>query len=109
MARAASRRKRDPVDGLVELSGDTGGPLTPLSPAWVFEPPAVTAGVVGARTIGPLRDLIAVSALRVPRDASQRWDGLVSPGTDVDRANLWWTPPEPDGAARRRSAPRLAP
>jgi aryl-alcohol dehydrogenase-like predicted oxidoreductase len=98
----ANQRKLDLVDELSKVAADAGLPLTHLAMAWVLEHPAVTAPIIGPRTMDQLVDLLPAADVRLESDVLDRIDELVPPGTNVNEADAGWSPPSLGKRARRR-------
>jgi aryl-alcohol dehydrogenase-like predicted oxidoreductase len=103
-SRPAVERKHRLVEALAELAGEAGCSLAHLAMAFSHEHPAVSATLIGPRTVEQLDDLLAGAGLRLEADVLDRIDALVAPGTNVDpAADAGWTPPWlTDPALRRR-------
>ncbi len=99
----ANQRKLDIVDELAKVSADAGLSLTHLAMAWVLEHPAVTAAIIGPRTMDQLTDVLAGADVSLDAAVLDRIDELVPPGTNVNDADAGYTPPSLSRRARRRS------
>jgi aryl-alcohol dehydrogenase-like predicted oxidoreductase len=99
-----NQRKLDLVEELLKLAADAGLSLTHLAHAFVLEHPAVTAAIIGPRTMDQLTDVLAGADARLTDDVLDRIDELVAPGTNVNAADAGWEPPSLSKRARRRSA-----
>jgi aryl-alcohol dehydrogenase-like predicted oxidoreductase len=98
----ANQRKLDLVDELSKVAADAGMSLTHLAMAWVLEHPAVTAPIIGPRTMDQLVDLLPAADVRLDSDVLDRIDELVPPGTNVNEADAGWSSPSLGRRARRR-------
>jgi aryl-alcohol dehydrogenase-like predicted oxidoreductase len=98
-----NQRKLDLVDDLTKLAADAGLSLTHLAMAWVLEHPAVTAPIIGPRTMEQLTDLLAGADARLDTDVLDRIDELVPPGTTINQADTGYAPPSLGRRARRRA------
>jgi aryl-alcohol dehydrogenase (NADP+) len=85
--RSEIRRKFDLLDALQAIAREAGVSLTHLALAFTLAHPAVTAAIIGPRTMAQLDDLLDGAELRLGADALDAIDRLVPPGTDVDPAN----------------------
>ena len=96
-------RKFDILD---ELRGDHSGTrhvaAASLSLAWALEHPAVTATIIGPRTMEHLEGLLGAEAVRIPADVLDRIDELLPPGTNVRYADDPFTETSLADAAQRR-------
>jgi aryl-alcohol dehydrogenase-like predicted oxidoreductase len=103
--RPENQRKLDLVEELMKIAADAGVSLTHLAHAFVLEHPAVTAAIIGPRTMEQLTDVLAGSDVRLTHDVLDRIDRLVPPGTNVNAADAGYEPPSLGRSARRRSRP----
>ena len=91
------------VEELIKLAADTGCSLTHLALAFVTGNPAVTAAIIGPRTMDQLTDLLAGATLALDDDVLDRIDTIVPPGVTLNPADAGWQSPVlADAAARRR-------
>ncbi|MEO1061189.1 MAG: aldo/keto reductase [Actinomycetota bacterium] len=96
--------KFDAVERLAAIAADAGISLTHLALAWNVEHPAVTAALIGPRTEEQLDDLLGALDLRLDADVLDAVDRVVAPGTDLNPADVGWSPPGLEPAHRRRSS-----
>jgi len=102
-----NQRKLDVVEELVSLADEAGVSLVQLAIAFVLEHPAVTAAIIGPRTMEHLEGQLGAAELVLDEKILDRIDELVQPGTDLNVADAGWTPPAlADAALRRRRATR---
>ena len=94
--------KFDAVERLATIAAEAGVSLTHLALAWVVEHPAVTAALIGPRTIDQLRDLLGAAELRLDAATLDAIDEVVAPGRDLNHDDAGWTPPALDAFRRRR-------
>jgi aryl-alcohol dehydrogenase-like predicted oxidoreductase len=94
--------KLDKVEALVEVADKASVPLTHLALAFVLEHPAVTAAIIGPRTMEQLTGTLGATDVHLGADVLDRIDEVVPPGTTVDHSDLGWTPPGVAEAWRRR-------
>ena len=78
------QRKYDVVEQLSALADEAGYSLTHMALAFAAEHPAVSAVIIGPKTLAQLEDNLAASALRLPTDVLDRIDAIVPPGTRID-------------------------
>jgi aryl-alcohol dehydrogenase-like predicted oxidoreductase len=90
------------VDRLQLIADAAGLSLTHMALAFAVEHPAVTAALIGPRTEEQLDDLLAASEVRLSPDVLDAIDGVVSPGTTINRADVGWVPPGLAPDRRRR-------
>ncbi len=94
--------KAEAVEALARIADDAGVSSTHLALAWNVEHPAVTAALIGPRTMDQLEDLLAAAELRLDADALDAIDAVVPPGTDLNPADAGWDPPGLARLERRR-------
>ena len=102
MSLAANQAKLDAVEELARLADESGTSLIHLALRFVVEHPAVTAAIIGARTMDQLESQLG--ALEVPLDQAvlDRIDEIVPPGRTVNPADSGWQNPALEPARRRR-------
>jgi aryl-alcohol dehydrogenase-like predicted oxidoreductase len=92
------------VEELIKISADAGCSLTHMALAFVTAHPAVTAAIIGPRTMDQLTDLLAGADVSLDDDILDRIDQIVPPGVTLNTADAGWQPPAlTDPAARRRA------
>jgi aryl-alcohol dehydrogenase-like predicted oxidoreductase len=102
-----NQAKLTAVEELIKLAADAGVSLTHLALAFVTGNPAVTAAIIGPRTMDQLTDLLAAASLALDDDVLDRIDAIVPPGVTLNPADAGWQSPAlADSTARRR--PRAA-
>ena len=98
-----NKAKLAAVEELIKIAADAGCSLTHLALAFVVAHPAVTAAIIGPRTMEQLTDLLAGAEVALDDDILDRIDQIVPPGTNLNPADAGWQPPAlTDPAARRR-------
>jgi len=99
-----NQEKLEAADALGRLADDAGIPLVQLAVAWVIRNPAVTAAIIGPRTMEQLESQLgALEQPVLPGELLDRIDEVVAPGTNVNPADTGWDPPWlTDPALRRR-------
>jgi aryl-alcohol dehydrogenase-like predicted oxidoreductase len=68
----------------------------------VIRHPAVTAAIVGPRTIEQLESQLGASEIELSPEVLDRIDEIVPPGTNVNPADGGWQNPALEPATRRR-------
>jgi aryl-alcohol dehydrogenase-like predicted oxidoreductase len=101
-----NQRKLELVEELAKVAADAGCSLTHLAIAFVLEHPAVSAAIIGPRTMEQLTDLLPAMELRLDRDVLDRIDEIVPPGTNVNPADAGYVPPAIAQLWRRRRSAR---
>jgi aryl-alcohol dehydrogenase-like predicted oxidoreductase len=97
-----NQRKLEAADALGRLADEAGMTLIELALAFVIRHPAVTAAIVGPRTIEHLESQLSAADLELPDELLDRIDEIVPPGTNVNPADTGWENPALAPAARRR-------
>ncbi|MEV6651719.1 aldo/keto reductase [Streptomyces sp. NPDC051219] len=96
-------RKLEAVGELTKLADEAGLKLPYLAIAFVRAHPAVTSVIIGPRTPAHLEDLLEGVDVELSDDVLDRIDEIVPPGTDLNRDDLYYTPPAlSDKSLRRR-------
>jgi aryl-alcohol dehydrogenase-like predicted oxidoreductase len=98
----ANQHKLDLVDQLETVAADAGVSLTHLALAFVVSHPAVTAAIIGPRTMDQLQDLIAGCEVTLDDATLDRLDEIVPPGTTLNQADAGWQIEALTQAWRRR-------
>jgi aryl-alcohol dehydrogenase-like predicted oxidoreductase len=99
----ANQRKLEIVTELSALAEQAGLTLIELALAFVLEHPAVSAAIIGPRTMEQLESQLSAPTVRLDPALLDRIDEIVSPGTNVNPADAGWTPaPLVDAKLRRR-------
>lgn len=78
------RRKLELVAELTKLADETGVTLAQLAVAFVIQHPAVTASIIGPRTMDQLESLLPAGELALSAETLDRIDALVPPGTSLN-------------------------
>lgn len=97
-------RKLAALEALTKLADASGMRLIDLAHAFVLAHRAVTAAIVGPRTVEQLRDVLSgTGAARLAGDVLDAIDAIVPPGVDVNPNDAGWRAPElADASLRRR-------
>jgi aryl-alcohol dehydrogenase-like predicted oxidoreductase len=96
----ANQRKL--ADQLAQLAEDAGIPLLQLAIAFVANHPAVTAPIIGPRTMEQLESQLPAADIVLDQALLDRIDEIVPPGTNINPADGGWQNPALEPAARRR-------
>jgi aryl-alcohol dehydrogenase-like predicted oxidoreductase len=99
-----NQRKLDVVDELDKVASDAGISMTHLAMAFVVAHPAVSAAIIGPRTMEQLTDVLAGASVELDDDVMDRLDEIVPPGTTLNAADAGWTPPSIANSFHRRRA-----
>jgi aryl-alcohol dehydrogenase-like predicted oxidoreductase len=97
-----NQRKLDATEELAQLAEEAGLSLVHLALAFVLRHPAVTAPIVGPRTMEHLEGVLGAVDVELSDDVLDRIDEIVPPGRNVNPVDGGWTPPWLDEPARRR-------
>jgi aryl-alcohol dehydrogenase-like predicted oxidoreductase len=100
-----NQRKLDAADALGTLADEAGMPLVHLAIAFVLQHPAVTAPIIGPRTMEHLDSQLGAADVTLTPDILDRIDEIVPPGVNLNRGDAGYQPPAlADPSARRRPA-----
>jgi aryl-alcohol dehydrogenase-like predicted oxidoreductase len=97
-----NQRKLDAADALAQLADDAGMTLIEMALAFVINHPAVTAAIIGPRTMEQLESQLPAADVALSTDVLDRIDEIVPPGTNLNPADAGWQNPALAPAARRR-------
>ncbi len=98
----ANQAKLEAADALARLAGEAGISLVHLALAFVLRHPAVTAAIIGPRTIEHLESQLGAAEVNLSEEILDRIDGIVPPGVNVNPTDAGWDNPYLAPAARRR-------
>jgi aryl-alcohol dehydrogenase-like predicted oxidoreductase len=98
----ANQRKLDAVEQLAELADEAGIRLIQLAIAFVLNHPAITAPIIGPRTMEQFESQLAAADVTLDEAVLDRIDAIVPPGTTVNPADNSFDNPALRPAARRR-------
>ncbi len=76
--------------------------LIDMALAFVIHHPAVTAAIIGPRTMDQLESQLGAADVQLDAALLDRIDEIVAPGTNVNPTDAGWTNPALAPAARRR-------
>jgi aryl-alcohol dehydrogenase-like predicted oxidoreductase len=97
-----NQRKLDAAEQLAQLADDAGITLIELAIAFVLNHPAITAPIIGPRTMEHLESQLPAADITLSDDVLDRIDEIVAPGTNINPADGGWNSPHLEPAARRR-------
>ena len=72
------------VDALTTIAGDHGLTIKQLALAFVLDDPAMSAAIIGPRTLDQLTDLLAAGAPALPAGVRAAIDAVVTPGRNIN-------------------------
>ena len=98
----ANQRKLDAADALAVLAEEAGMSLVEMAIAWVINHPAVTAAIIGPRTMEHLESQLPAAEVTLDVAVLDRIDEIVPPGAMLTQTDLFWDNPALAPAARRR-------
>ena len=98
-----NQRKLEAADTLAQLAEDAGISLIHMALAFVMNHPAVTAAIIGPRTMEQLESQLGAVDSHLDNELLNRIDEIVPPGTNFSYENTGFTPPAiADPHQRRR-------
>jgi aryl-alcohol dehydrogenase-like predicted oxidoreductase len=97
-----NQRKLDVADELAQLAEEAGMTLIQLAIAFAANHPAVTAPIIGPRTMEHLESQLPAAGVVLDAALLDRIDEIVPPGTNLNDADGGWQNPALEPAARRR-------
>jgi len=92
MSLPENQAKLDAADGLAALAEEAGLSLVHMALAFVLEHPAVTAAIIGPRTLEQLETQLGAADVKLDRQLLDRIDEIVAPGTNVNADDAGWSP-----------------
>ncbi|HXE46139.1 MAG TPA: aldo/keto reductase [Conexibacter sp.] len=102
LSRPENQRKLDAVEALAQLAEELGVTLIRLAIAFTLHHPAVTAPIVGPRTMEQLESQLGAEELELSDEVLDRIDAIVPPGTNFSFADAGYMPPAIADPALRR-------
>jgi aryl-alcohol dehydrogenase-like predicted oxidoreductase len=102
MSIPANQRKLDAADALAQLADEAGISLIHLALAFVIDHPAVTAAIVGPRTMEHLDGQLGATDVELTEELLDKIDAIVPPGVNVNPTDAGWDNPALTPAALRR-------
>jgi len=97
-----NQRKLEVVSELDELAADAGLTLIEMSLAFVLEHPAISAAIIGPRTMDQLESQLGAPEIVLDASVLDRIDAIVAPGTNLSAADGGWSPSVLAKASKRR-------
>ena len=97
-----NQRKLEATEQLADLADKAGLTLIELAIAFVLRHPAVTAAIIGPRTMAHLESQLPAAEVNLPTEVLDRIDEIVPPGVTLNPADNGWVSPALQPAARRR-------
>jgi aryl-alcohol dehydrogenase-like predicted oxidoreductase len=98
----ANQAKLEAADALGQLADESGISLIHMALAFVIRHPAVTAAIIGPRTMEQLESQLPAADVTLSDDVLDRIDEIVAPATNINPADGGWANPALEPSARRR-------
>jgi aryl-alcohol dehydrogenase-like predicted oxidoreductase len=98
----SNQRKLDAAERLAQLADEAGTTLIELALGFVLNHPAVTAPIIGPRTMQHLESQLTAAEVTLSEDVLDRIDQIVAPGTTINVADNGWTQQSLQPNHRRR-------
>jgi aryl-alcohol dehydrogenase-like predicted oxidoreductase len=102
MSSPGNQRKLDVVEELAQLADQAGLTLIELAIAFVINHPAITAAIIGPRTMEQLESQLPAAEVTLTADILDRIDRLVAPGVTINPDDNSYGEAELTPAALRR-------
>jgi aryl-alcohol dehydrogenase-like predicted oxidoreductase len=102
MSLAVNQRKLEAAEQLAQVAEAAGISLIELAIAFVLRHPAVTAAIIGPRTMEHLESQLTGADVELSDDVLDRIDQIVPPRTTINYADNGWTARALQPADRRR-------
>jgi len=102
MALPGNQAKLEAADQLGQLAEQTGISLIHLALAFVIRHPAITAAIIGPRTMEQLESQLGAEEVDLSDEVLDRIDEIVPPGTNLNPQDAGWQNPALEPRARRR-------
>jgi aryl-alcohol dehydrogenase-like predicted oxidoreductase len=102
MSLPGNQQKLDVVEQLAQLAEEAGMSLIHLAIAFVLRHPAISAAIIGPRTMEHLESQLGAADVLLDEKVLDRIDEIVPPGTNLNAADAGWQPPSLTSPWRRR-------
>jgi aryl-alcohol dehydrogenase-like predicted oxidoreductase len=102
MSLPANQRKLEAADALARVAEEAGISLVEMALAFVIRHPAVTAAIIGPRTMEHLESQLSAAEVTLSDEVLDRIDEIVPPGVNVNPTDAGWGNPALAASARRR-------
>jgi aryl-alcohol dehydrogenase-like predicted oxidoreductase len=98
----ANQAKLEAADALARLAEEAGMSLIHVAIAFTISHPAVTAAIIGPRTMEQLESQLGAAEVELDVALLDRIDEIVPPGVTLNPTDAGWTNPALSADARRR-------
>jgi aryl-alcohol dehydrogenase-like predicted oxidoreductase len=98
----ANQAKLQAADALGQLADESGISLIHMALAFVIRHPAVTAAIIGPRTMEQLESQLGATDVQLEEALLDRIDEIVAPGSTINPTDAGWSNPALAATARRR-------
>jgi aryl-alcohol dehydrogenase-like predicted oxidoreductase len=105
MSIPGNQAKLEAADALGKLADEAGMTLIEMALAFVVNHPAVSAAIIGPRTMEQLESQLPALERSLGADVLDRIDEIVAPGVNVNPADTGWDPPWLTDSSQRRRRP----
>jgi aryl-alcohol dehydrogenase-like predicted oxidoreductase len=102
MSLPGNQAKLEAAEALAQLAEQTGTSLIHLALAFVIRHPAITAAIIGPRTMEQLESQLGADEVQLSDEVLDRIDEIVPPGTNLNPRDAGWENPALAPEARRR-------
>jgi aryl-alcohol dehydrogenase-like predicted oxidoreductase len=102
LSKPENQRKLEAAEAYAQLAEEVGLTLIELALAFVIRHPAVTAAIIGPRTMDQLESQLSAADVVLSDDVLNKIDEIVPPGVNVSPADGGWGNPALTPEARRR-------
>ena len=109
MSLPGNQAKLEAADALAQLADEAGLSLIEMALAFVLAHPAITAPIIGPRTMEQLESQLGAADVTLSDDVLDRIDEIVPPGTNLNATDAGWQNPALSREARRRDRRRAGP
>jgi aryl-alcohol dehydrogenase-like predicted oxidoreductase len=104
MTLPGNQQKLEAAEKLFQLAEASGLSLVHLAVAFVLHHPAVSAAIIGPRTMEQLESQLGAADVKLGTDILDAIDAIVPPGTNLNAPDAGWLPPAlVDPSLRRRT------
>jgi len=102
LSKPGNQQKLEVADALAKLADEAGISLIEMSIAFVIRHPAVTAAIIGPRTMEHLESQLTAADVKLSDELLDRIDEIVQPGVNLHVDDGGWQNPALEASARRR-------